>query len=201
MKYSTLFGLIFLLNLNCLNAQELAKLNARLDKMVTASISGNIQELIAATSPRLIKVMGGKEKALELFKEGYKSLANNGVKIDTVYNYHERMISSTEGVQYSFIPQLIVMSIKDPQKMMINYTSTLAIKEKGSNEWTFLDYNQLNEKMTNALLPEFKNVIFPRNASIKPLVIRKDEVKKTLEYLQDVMDKSIKESKAMSKNQ
>lgn len=115
-----------------------------------------------------------------------------------MYNHHEREILAKNGIRYCFIPQLIVMSIPDTEKKMINYTSTLALKEKASSKWTLLDYNQLNDEQTKLLLPELKDVAFPRNRDMKPLVIPKDELKKNIAYLMDVMDKSIKSRKEIT---
>lgn len=201
MKYILLISAIILSNLHCVYAQDEVRIDATLNKVVSASISGNTQKLLEGTSPRLLEAMGGKEQALKLFKETYEKLASQGIKIDTVYNYHEREISFINGIKYCFIPQLIVMSIPDSQKKMINYTTVLALLEKGSSEWTLIDYNQLDDKQAKILLPEFKDVVFPRNREIKPLVIPKEELEKNIAYLMDVMDKSIQTRKELMQNQ
>lgn len=67
MNYIILLFVTMLFNLHILYAQEKAEIDATLNKVISASISSNVQELLDGTSPRLLKVMGGKEQALKLF--------------------------------------------------------------------------------------------------------------------------------------
>ncbi|KGE13518.1 hypothetical protein DI53_2706 [Sphingobacterium deserti] len=80
MRLIAFFVVVTLLTLQTSNAQEAAKLNASLDKMVSASISGNIQHMLESTTPRLIKAIRGRERAMLLLRETYSSLATQGIK-------------------------------------------------------------------------------------------------------------------------
>src|SRR5690606_11501055 len=154
------------------------------------------------TSPRLIRVMGGKENALKLFKESYLSLGDQGLKIDTVINYTDTGIFETNKIRFSFIPQLLVMSIPDADKKMMNVTTLMGIKEPGTQGWTFIDYNLLSKENFEMLFPELKDdITFPRNISPKPLVIPKEETSHAIDYLMQIIDESVKKGKAMALEQ
>ncbi|MFD2902488.1 hypothetical protein [Sphingobacterium anhuiense] len=67
-------------------AQEDTALNSALEKMVKANLTENATELIKYTSPRLVKAMGGKEKAIKLLKQSFSSQRTDIAKLDSVIN-------------------------------------------------------------------------------------------------------------------
>src|SRR5690606_22097329 len=184
------------------SAQQEADLNAALSKATAASLSGNVQDVLITTNPRLIDMMGGKEAALLLVAELYLSLDKQGIKIDTVINYKEMGIFEANEIKFSFIPQLLVMSIPDVDKKMLNVTTLMGTKELGTEYWTFIDYNQMSKEDFDFVFPELKDVItFPRNISLKPLVIPKEETSHAIDYLMRIIDESAKKGKAMAREQ
>lgn len=199
-KYSlrlTLLITVFI-NVHYIFGQEDNGLNDALKRVTEVSSSGNPEDMLQLTSPRLIKAMGGKENALKIFKQAFLSMADNGLKIDTVINYNNVGMAEIDNIRYSFFPQLIVMSIPDKDKKMISVTTLLALKEPSTEDWTFLDYNQLTDEQLNFLLPEFKDkALFPRGLSEKPLVIPKDEVTQSIQHLMQIIDQSIKKRKEL----
>src|SRR5690606_27706005 len=185
--------IVIFISVHHVSGQEDNELNIALTRITAASLSGNSEDMLQLTSPRLIKAMGGKENALKLFKQAYSSLGNDGLKIDTVINYEKVGITEIDNIRYSFFPQLIVMSIPDKGKKMITVSTLLALKESNTGRWTFIDYNQLTDGQLNFLLPEFTDkVVFPRGLSEKPLVIPKDEANQSVQYLMQIIDQSIK---------
>ena len=188
-----------LITVHNVTAQEDFELNTALEKLTNISLTGNAEGMAELTSPRLIRVMGGMENALKLFKESYLDLGNQGLKIDTVINYTDTGIFETNKIRFSFIPQLLVMSIPDADKKMMNVTTLMGIKEPGTQDWTFIDYNLLSKENFEMLFPELKDEItFPRNISPKPLVIPKEETSHTIDYLMRIIDESVKKGKAMA---
>jgi len=68
-------------------AQKDPELKNALAKMTAAVTSNNAQATVNLTSPRLIKPMGGRERALKLIKGALTQLQKQGIKIETVINY------------------------------------------------------------------------------------------------------------------
>jgi len=197
-----IFIIASLITVHNATAQEDVELNAALEKATAASLSGNVQDVLITTSPRLINIMGGKEAALKMITELYLSLDKQGIKIDTVINYKEMGIFEGNEIKFSFIPQLLVMSIPDVDKKMLNVTTLMATKEPGTEDWTFIDYNRMSKEDFEFVFPELKDVItFPRNISPKPVVIPKEETSHAIDYLMRIIDESAKKGKAMAREQ
>lgn len=189
MRKFLIFTIASIIIVHNTTAQEDVELNAALEKLTNISLTGNAEGMAELTSPRLIRVMGGMENALKLFKEAYLSLGSQGLKIDTVLNYNESEINILSNIRYKFIPQQLIMSIPDKTKKMIGVTSLLAIKEPTVNKWTFIDYNGLTDEKLDILLPEFKGKVdFPRDLPEKPLVIPKEKVKEATEGIMGIID-------------
>ena len=202
MRKILIFIVAYLLTAHYVSAQEDTELNIALEKLTNISLHGNVEGMAELTSPRLINAMGGKENALKLFKEAFLSLGNQGIKIDTVVNYKETGIFEVNQIKFSFIPQLLVMTIPDANKKMLNVTTLMGIKELGTDDWTFIDYNQMSKKDFDFVFPELKDdITFPRNISPKPLVIPKEETSHAIDYLMRIIDESAKKGKAMALDQ
>jgi len=90
-KLTTVIGISILLLLFLVKvySQEDKSLNRSLELMTQASLIGDSEILMKYTSPRLIKVMGGEEKALKLFKKTYSEVFEvQKITIDSVVNYN-----------------------------------------------------------------------------------------------------------------
>jgi len=196
MKTILILIITILINLQGVSAQD-DDLSSALVKITEVSLSGNAEDLLVLTSPRIIKAMGGAENALQLFKEAFCSLASQGLGIDTVINYNRLGVFALDDIEYSFIPQLIIMSIPDKEKKMISVTTLLALKESSTDRWTFIDYNNLTDENLNFLLPEFKDKVeFPRGLADKPLVIPNGEVEHSLNIFTKILDQAIEKRKS-----
>lgn len=194
MKTILILIITILINLQGVSAQD-DNLSSALVKITEVSLSGNAEDLLVLTSPRIIKAMGGAENALQLFKEAFSSLASQGLGIDTVINYNRLGVFALDDIEYSFIPQLIIMSI--PEKKMISVTTLLALKESSTDRWTFINYNNLTDDNLNFLLPEFKDKVeFPRGLADKPLVIPNGEVEHSLNIITKILDQAIEKRKS-----
>ncbi|PUV25156.1 hypothetical protein [Sphingobacterium athyrii] len=175
-------------------AQKDPELKNALAKMTTASTAHDAQATVNLTSPRLVKQMGGREAALDLISGALAQLQTQEIKIDSVINYVDLDIYTLDNIEYSFFPQLIVMSIPDSTKKMIAYATLMAIKEPKSKNWTFLDYGNLNDDQIKILLPEFVDKVdFPRS-DIKPMMVPKEEIASNIELLMNIIDESLKKA-------
>ncbi len=194
MKPILFFVAALLLNLSASYGQEAAAINAALDKMTSASITGDIPQMLQSTSPRLIKVMGGREQPSLFFREAYAKLAKQNVKIDSAAHYPAREILTFAGIQYCFIPQILIMRIPDTSKRMLTLTALMALKEKGGTDWTFLDCSQLNEEKVALLLPEFNGHEYPTVPDMKPSVLPKEEVDQAIDLFFKGLDRHFQQT-------
>ncbi|RKO69229.1 hypothetical protein D7322_23650 [Sphingobacterium puteale] len=198
MRSFLLIVITIIVNFTYSQAQKDPELKNALSKMTAASIASDAQATVNLTSPRLIKQMGGNERAFKLIKEGYLQLGNQGLKIDTVIHYIDLDIETLKDIEYCFFPQLIVMTIPDSSNKMIAYATLLAIKEPHISGWKFLDYGNLNDEQLKILLPDFVGKVdFPRT-DIKPMMQPKEEVIPNIESLMKIIDDSVQKAKSVA---
>jgi len=194
MRSFLLIVIAIIINFTYCYAQKDPELKIALAKMTTASTAHDAQATVNLTSPRLVKQMGGREAAFDLIKGALAQLKKQGIKIDSVINYVDLDMYALNNIEYSFFPQLIVMSIPDSSKKMIAYATLMAIKEPKSKNWTFLDYGNLNDDQIKILLPEFVGKVdFPRS-DIKPMMVPKEEIASNIELLMNIIDESLKKA-------
>lgn len=178
---------------NTSSAQKDPQLREALSIMTKASISGDIEGILSQTSPRIIESMGGIDQATKLTKELYSSLIKYGIKIDSMINYVDMDVSKIDGIAYCFIPQVLVMSMPEKDKMAITSANLLALKEDETEKWTFFNFNKMDQEKINLFLPEFNGKIsLPPGLEKKTLVVQKEEVAKTVDHLMKLIGESIK---------
>ncbi|WP_440508253.1 hypothetical protein [Sphingobacterium lactis] len=158
--------------------------------MTKASIIGDYQEIYDATSPRLIRIMGGKEKALSLMKESFLSLEkDHNLKIDTVINNNKLKIEQLGDIKYKIIPQFIIMSLKGREEKLVSMTNLLAIKENEKSDWKFMDINNFDKGKITYLLPEFKNKnTLNIKVEEKPILVPNKDLQLILLQLEKTLD-------------
>ncbi len=192
MKYITIILILILLLINSgkVFSQEDLSLNRSLEMMTQASITGNSEVLMKYTSPRLIKVMGGEEDALKLFKKMFSELKESyKISIDSVVNYNLLKINKLGTLKYKFIPQIIVMSQLGRNDIIIKLSNLLAIHENSSIGWKFIDINNMDEGQLNYILPEFKNSVqLIKKFEDKPILTSKQNLKHELRNLEKVIE-------------
>ncbi len=178
------------------SAQKDPQLREALSIMTKASISGDIEGILSQTSPRIIESMGGIDQATKLTKELYSSLIKYGVKIDSVINYVDMDVSRIDRIAYCFIPQVLVMSTSEKGNMAITSANLLALKEDETKKWTFFNLNKMDQEKINMFIPEFNGKIsLPQSLEKKILVVKKEEVAKTVDQLMKLIDESVKKHK------
>ncbi|MCS4225795.1 hypothetical protein [Sphingobacterium sp. BIGb0165] len=189
------FLVIILLTIfyNTSSAQKDTQLKDALSIMTKASISGDVEGILSQTSPRLIESMGGMDQATKLTKDVYSALTHYGITIDSVINYVDMDVLKIDRIAYCFIPQVLVMSMPEKDKMAITSANLLALKEDESKRWTFLNFNKMDQEKINLLLPEFNGkVTLPQGLEKKTLVVQKEEVTQTVSHLMKLIDESVK---------
>ncbi|GEM66376.1 hypothetical protein SF1_43580 [Sphingobacterium faecium NBRC 15299] len=192
-KRTFLIFILLTIFYNTSSAQKDPQLRDALSIITKASISGDVEGILSQTSFRLIKCMGGIEQATKLTKEVYSSLTNYGIKFDSVINYVDMEISKIDGIAYCFIPQVLVMSMPEKDKIAITSANLLALKEGEPERWTFLNFNKMDQEKINLFLPEFNGKItLPKGLEKKTLVVGKEEVGKTVEQMMKLIDESVK---------
>lgn len=136
-------------------ADESAKLES-IKKLATslgdATMKGDYAFVIDHTYDNVVKVMGGREKAISITEAGMKQILDQGFKI-TSHNVSdpEKIVTDGES-QYTVVPTFMEMTF--PQgKIRVN-TYLLGISDDSGKTWKFISGSSMeNVKMRELVLP------------------------------------------------
>ena len=154
---------IILFFIFCLNTVSQTKDEAVRDAKITAkaTLNSDFKTVLKYTFPPVLKLMGGKEKALDLISKSMFSMKNQGFKFKSA-----NVISSSEIVkeqnQYRcFIKNNYVMTFNGQKITSEAYL--LGIYNENDKFWYFIEAKQLSNHLISKVLPDFKtSLIIPQ---------------------------------------
>lgn len=148
--------LIFISSISFAQTKEELKVYALRDAKLTseATLNMDFETVLKHTYPKIIEVMGGKEKALELIKTAFDGMKAQGMVLEKA---EVRQVSSVvfEEEQYRcYIEGYNQIKMGD---MRIKSKSfLLGIYDEIDKIWYFLEAEKLkNKELTNMILPNF----------------------------------------------
>lgn len=188
-KLLLLFFLLFV-GISSIKAQQDTALDAALEKMTQATLTSDAHEVLRYSSPRVIKVMGGIERATEQFKRGFENLKEQGIGVDTVINYNKFNVLNKGDMRYKVIPQVMVMTVPYYGKKMISVSKIPALKEDEASGWKFINTGRASNEMLKTLLPEFRDQSIFSKLMSQPLVIAEEEVPEMINSILEIFDEA-----------
>lgn len=167
-------------------AQDTTALVLRAQQMAKATVEKDYSKIVDLSHPALVKVMGGFDSMLIVVAEGWESLSNRGMDIDTVYFGAPRDFQRENDSYYAFIPQVLVMSIPRPGEKMIAISYLMAISGIDGKRWAFVDATGLEGEKLQYLFPDYSGRI-PKPFVDKPIVVNEVEVEGQLQKIWAVL--------------
>ncbi|SEL41020.1 hypothetical protein [Parapedobacter koreensis] len=177
---------IFLLYTLVAMAQDTAALVTQVRLMGTVTQEKNYGAIADQTHTALVNAMGGREEMLAFIAAGMEDMAANGIRIDSVYFGDPGNFQQNEDIVYAFIPQVLVMTIPQPDQKMIVLSMLMAISDDGGNRWTFVDATGLDDAKLEYLFPDFQGNV-PRPFTGKPIVLPESEVTSQLQRIWSIL--------------
>lgn len=118
-----------------------------------ATIKGEYAKVIDATHDGLVKMLGGREKAIQTTETAMKAVAAQGITV-TKYSAGEPGEMYTEGA-YTFTVLPTVVEMKAPIGRIVSKGYLLGVSPDGGKTWKFADGAGLgNEKIREVGLPK-----------------------------------------------
>lgn len=126
-------------------------------------------EFIEKVYPRLITLIGDKNKVIQLTAEAYTQLAKEGMFIDSVMFLQPYSIIDTAGELQTTMTEVSMMTI--PKGKMITKSTVIAISRDKGITWYFLDTTGKDLKEMKEIFPNLSSrlIIAPKE---KPAVFR-----------------------------
>jgi hypothetical protein len=149
---STLVGLCLLAPGVGAAAEATGDLRADAQRCAAAMMGSETSEAIACMSPSLVKALGGADAAAEKIDRGRKAMADHGASIDSVSIGVPGPRIAVGRREFVLIPQTIKIKVKEGMLRQAGYL--LAVRERGSKTWTFLDATAATPETLSKLFPE-----------------------------------------------
>jgi hypothetical protein len=119
--------------------------------LAEAFTNQDFNTIVTYTYPRIIKMMGGKEKMISILKSGKLNMENEGVFFESVSVKKPSEIYQSGNELYCLIPQTIIMKI--PKGKLETNGYLLAVSEDNGEKWFFIDTAQLDDNKLAYLFP------------------------------------------------
>jgi hypothetical protein len=154
MKYFSLL-LVCFLGLNLQAQTDNKNLNTQLETMKTAFLSKDYAIVADLTFPKVLDMMGGKDKMIEVTASTISSMEEQGFKFESIaFKAPSNFLKHNGDLQCTVI-QVLVMDT--PNGKVQSETTVLAISEDDGENWVFLD----SSGMPKASLQSFYENLHP----------------------------------------
>lgn len=159
-KICLVVGLILLSSISCTQTKraeikvedvKIEEVKTKAEESLNAFSGGDYQKLADTSYPKLVELMGGKEKMASLVEQQMKEMNKQGIEI----------ISATVGTPKEVVPidsQFFVvvpytLKLKTPKGALTQQSYLLAISNRDSIGWKFIDVTQIDESQLKVLIP------------------------------------------------
>lgn len=137
-------------------------LNKQAKDMVHAGVVGDYKTLLKFTHPKIVKIMGGDEKALKFLKETMQSLQQQHLIIQKAEMGNVVQLIKSENNIQCIIPQTLTIVIGDKTALSKNFLFGISYNE--GKQWYFLDTAASTEETYRKQFPEMsKDLIIPKS--------------------------------------
>ncbi len=159
-RISLVAGLILLSSISCaqmmreeIKVEEIKveEIKTRAEESLNAFISGDYQKLADLTYPKLVELMGGKAKMVAVTEGQVKEMKDHGAEIISTSISVPQEVVPIGSQFFAIVPY--TLKVKTPEGVLTQQSYLLAISNKDSIKWTFLDVSQINESQLKILLP------------------------------------------------
>lgn len=124
------------------NKEVRAALKKSAQTMVQLFSKENFEEYVKYVHPKIIQMLGGKEKMIEGLKISLNQMKNEGFTFKSISVGNPSKIISTQGELQSVLPQTIEMNNADGVLKTISYL--IAISKDDGKSWHYIDTSDKN---------------------------------------------------------
>jgi hypothetical protein len=136
MKYFSLL-LVFILSLSLSAQTDNENLNEQLLHLKNAFLEEDFSTVADYTFPKIIEMMGGKEKMVEVTKNTFSKMKSQGFILDEISFKDSSNFFTHNGDLQSTITKVLVMDT--PNGKVKTETTMIAISKDEGENWVFFD--------------------------------------------------------------
>ncbi len=156
-RFLSLFFITILSISSFSQSKKELKESAIRDAKITAkaTLNSDFETVLKHTYPSIIKLMGGKEKAINLIKTTFENMKSNGFVFESADFINISEIVEEQNQIRCYIENKNVM--KMPAMKIISKSFLLGVYNKENKIWYFLEAEKLkNKSISDLVLPNFK---------------------------------------------
>jgi hypothetical protein len=130
---------------------KVQEVKARAEETLNSFLTGDHQKQIDLTYPKLVELMGGREKMISTVVEQMAGMKAQGFEpISTSVDVPKEIVSGDSQL-FAIVPYILKM--KTPKGVLTQQSYMLAISDKDSVKWTFIDITSLDETQLKTVVP------------------------------------------------
>lgn len=148
---------VLTLSIGVMPASELTeRIKKDWQECATAMMAGDYERVLQYSHPRLTKIMGGKEKALEVLRNMMSKVNEKFEIVSYTAGEPEEPRRSGEWL-IAIVPKTMVM--KSPEFKMSKDSASLAISSDNGASWVFADLSMVTDEQFKQIFPELANEV------------------------------------------
>jgi hypothetical protein len=119
----------------------------------SAFTGGNYNRLVDLTYPRVVELLGGREKMIEALRHGTQDMKSRGSEIVAADVAEPKEVFTAEDKRFAVVP--MTLHIKVPQGLLRLNGFLLAVSTDQGKTWTFIDGAGLTREKLLQVFPDF----------------------------------------------
>lgn len=117
-----------------------------------AVLSGDYEKAADLTYPKLVQLIGGRARYLEVLKNGMNQMQSGGFQLMSTVAGDAKDVIEVGAEVYAMVPT--TMKIKVPEGTLIGESALIGVSKDRGAHWTFVDLgNGLDEQRLKILFP------------------------------------------------
>jgi len=118
-----------------------------------ALVGGDLDKFVGWTHPKLVQMMGGRERLVEMLKSGQKEMARQGIQLLSATIQADAELAQGGDEWFAIVPYDLEMSV--PAGRALVKTWLLGISADQGKTWTFIDGGKLSAAAIKQYFPNF----------------------------------------------
>jgi len=122
-----------------------------------ALLNDDYETVLKFTYPKVIELVGGREKMVSLIRKGKVEMGQQGISFQSVtIGEPSKTVNAGEEI-HCLVPQTIFM--KAPNGRIKSETYLIGVSRDGGNNWFFIDAVNLNMENVKRVLPNYNSTL------------------------------------------
>jgi hypothetical protein len=130
---------------------KVEEIKAKAEESSSSFISGDYQKMVDLTYPKVVELMGGREKMISSVEQQMKEMKAQGVEFTSTSVEVPKEVVAADSQFFAIVPYTLKM--KTSEGILTQQSYLLAISNKDSIKWTFIDVTGVDEAQLKTIVP------------------------------------------------